>query len=51
MLWNKRLNKHIYNQLCIPRELRPKIITLLHDKKLTGHRGVHKIYEEAIRHF
>ena len=24
-LWNKRLNSHIYKQLCIPRELRPKI--------------------------
>ena len=22
-LWNKRLNRHIYKQLCIPRELRP----------------------------
>ena len=28
-LWNKRLNRHIYKQLCIPRELRPKILSLL----------------------
>ena len=46
-LWNK----HLYKQLCIPRELRPKIPSLLHDIRLTGHRGVHKMYEEAIRHF
>ena len=47
----QRFNKHIYKQLCIPRELRPKIISLLHDTKLTGHRGVHKMYEETIIHF
>ena len=35
-LWNKRLNRHIYKQMCIPRELRPK---------------THKMYEDAIRHF
>ena len=50
-LWNKRLNMHICKQLCIPRELRPKIISLLHNTRFTGHREVHKMYEEAIRHF
>ena len=50
-LWNKRLNRHIYKQLCIPRELRPKILSLLHDTNLTGHKGMHKMYEDAIRHF
>ena len=48
-LWNKRLNRHIYKQLCIPRELRHKIISLQHDTRFTGHRGVHKMYEDAIR--
>ena len=33
--WNK-LNRHIYKQLCIPRELRHKIISLLHDKISQG---------------
>ena len=37
--------------MCIPRELRPKIISSLHDTKFTGHKGVHKMYEDAIRHF
>ena len=41
-LWNKRLNRHIYKQLCIPIELRPTIISLLHETTFTGHRGVHK---------
>ena len=52
-LWNKRLNRlrHIYKQLCIPRELRPKIPSLLHDTNFTGHKGTHKMYEDAIRHF
>ena len=50
-LWNKRLNRHIYKQLCIPRELRPKILSLLHDTNFTGHKGTHKMYEDAIRHF
>ena len=50
-LWNKRLTRHIYKQLCIPRKLRPKIISLLHDTKFTGHKGAHKMYEDAIRHF
>ena len=43
-LWNKQPNKHIhYKQLRIPRKLRPNIISLLHDTKLTGHRVVHKM--------
>ena len=50
-LWNKMLNRHIYKQLCIPRELRPKILSLLHDTNFTGHKGTHKMYEDAIRHF
>ena len=50
-LWNKRLNRHIYKQLCIPRALRPKILSLLHDTNFARHRGVHKMYEDAIRHF
>ena len=49
--WNKRLNRHIYKQFCIPRELRPKIISLLHDTKFTWHKGVHKMYDDAIRCF
>ena len=36
--------------MCIPRELRPKILSLLHDSTFTGHRGVHKMYEHEIRH-
>ena len=39
-LWNKRLSRHIYKQLCIPRELRPKIPSLLHDTNFTGHKGM-----------
>ena len=35
-VWNKRLNMHIYKELCIPRELRPKIISLLDDTNFTG---------------
>ena len=50
-LWNKRLNRHIYKQLCTPRELRSKILSLLHDARFTGHSGVHKMYEDEIRHF
>ena len=50
-LWNKRLNRHIYKQLCIPRELRHKIISLLHDTRFIWHRGVHTMYEQVIRHF
>ena len=50
-LWNKRLNRNIYKQLCIPRELGPKILSLLHDTNFAGHKGVHKMYEDAIRHF
>ena len=50
-LWNNRLNRHIYKQLCIPRKLRPKILSLLHDTKFTCHKGTHKMYEDAIRHF
>ena len=50
-LWNKRSNRHIYKQLCIPRELRPKILSLLHDTNFTGEKGTHKMYEDAIRHF
>ena len=50
-LWNKRLNRHIYKQLCIPRELRPKILSILHDTNFAGHKGVHKMYKDAIRHF
>ena len=49
--WNKLLNKHIYKQLCIPRELRPKILSLLHDTNFARHKGMHKMYEDAIRHF
>ena len=49
-LWKTWLNKHIYKPLCIPRESRPKIISLLHDTKLTGHKEVHKMYEEEIIH-
>ena len=37
--------------MCIPRELRPTILSLLHDTNFTGHKGVHKMYENAIRHF
>ena len=37
--------------LCIPRELRPKILSLLHDTRFTWHVGVRKMYEDAIRHF
>ena len=50
-LWNKRLNRHIYKQLCIPRELRPKIFSLFHDTNFTGHKGTYRMYEDAIRHF
>ena len=50
-VWNKRLNRYIYKQLCIPRELRPKIFSLLPDTNFTGHEDMHKIYEDAIRHF
>ena len=50
-LWNIRLNKHIFKQLCIHRELIPKILSLLHDTQFTGHMGVHKMYEEVIRFF
>ena len=50
-LWNKRLNRHIYKQLCITRELRPNFFSLLHDTCFTWHRRVHKMYEDAIRHF
>ena len=50
-LWNTRLNRHIYKQLWIPRELRPKILSLLHDTNFAGHKGMHKMYEDAIRHF
>ena len=50
-LWNKRINRHIYQQVCIPRELRPKVLSLLHDTNFTGHRAVHKMYEDTIRHF
>ena len=50
-LWNKRLNRHIYKQWYIPRELRPKILSLLHATRFTGHGGVHKMYEEPIRNF
>ena len=32
-LWNKRLNRHIYKHLCIHMELRPKILSLLHDTR------------------
>ena len=45
------INKHIYKQLCIHRELRPKICSLLHGTKFTGHKGVHTMYGEPIRHF
>ena len=31
--------------------VRPKILSLLHDTNFTGHKGVHKLYEDAIRHF
>ena len=41
-LWNKWLNRHIYKQLCIHRELRPKILSLLHDRNFAGHKGVRK---------
>ena len=44
-------NRHIYKQLCIPRESRPTNISLLHDTRFTGHRGVNKMYEEAIIFF
>ena len=50
-LWNKRLNMHIYKQLCIPKELRLKILSLLHDTRFTGHIGVHKMYEDVFQHF
>ena len=50
-LWNKRLNRHIYTQLCIPGELRPKILSLLDGTNFAGHKGMHKMYEDAIRHF
>ena len=51
-LWNKRLNRHIlYKQLRIPRELRPTILSLLHDTKFTGNKDVHTMYEDAIRNF
>ena len=50
-LWNKRLNRHIYKQLCIARELRLEISRLLNNTRFTWHRGVHKMYEDAIRHF
>ena len=37
--------------MCIPRELKPKILILLHDTNFAGHKGVHKMYEDAIPHF
>ena len=36
--------------MCIPRALRPKIISLLHDMNFAGHKCVHKMYDDAIRH-
>ena len=50
-LWNKRLNRHIYKQLCILKELRYKIFSVLHDTRFTWHMGMHNMYEDAIRHF
>ena len=49
-LCNKRSNRYIYKQLCIPRELRPTILSLLHDTNFAGHKVMHKMYEDAIRH-
>ena len=48
-LWNKRSDKNMYKQLCIPNELRSQILSVLHDTKFTGHRGVFKMYEHALK--
>ena len=48
-LWNKRSDKNTYKQLCIHNELRSQILSVLHDTKCTGHRGVFKVYENALK--
>ena len=48
-LYNKRSDKNMYKQLCIPSELRSKILCVLHDSRFTCHRGVFKMYENALK--
>ena len=47
-IWCGKARKQMYKQLCVPKELRPKILNILHDTKLAGHKGVFKMYQEAI---
>ena len=47
-IWNKRSDKNMYKQLCIPNELRLQILSVLHDTNFTGHRGAFKMYENAL---
>ena len=39
----------MYKQLRVPNELRLPILSVLHDTNFTGHRGVSKMYENALK--
>ena len=50
-LWKYKANDQIYNQICIPEELRDIILQSLHDLKTTGHASAMKMYHSALRRF
>lgn len=42
---------HRINQVVVPKDYRPQILSLAHDASLAGHLGVTKTYHRVLRHF
>ncbi|XP_054860848.1 uncharacterized protein LOC129347475 [Amphiprion ocellaris] len=42
---------HVVNQVVVPKEYRPQVLSIAHDSWLAGHLGVKKTYQGVLRNF